>query len=62
MSDALRFGRHELLPALRELRCDGAAVPLGARAFDLLVALADRRDRVVTKTELLDRVWPGLIV
>ena len=49
MSAVLRFGRHELLPALRELRYDGSAVQLGARAFDVLVALADRRDRVVTK-------------
>jgi adenylate cyclase len=37
-------------------------VPLGARAFDLLVALIEHRDRVVPKRELLDLVWPGLVV
>ena len=41
---------------------DGHPAPLGARAFDLLLALVERRDRTVTKNELLDLVWPGLVV
>lgn len=56
------FGRCSVL---REQRCvlvDGQPARLGARAFDLLLALLDRRDRVVSKEELLDAVWPGLIV
>ena len=35
---------------------------VGARAFDLLMTLLERRDRVVSKDELLTLVWPGLIV
>ena len=35
---------------------------LGARAFDVLQALVERRERLVTKDELLDLVWPGLVV
>ncbi|HUQ28933.1 MAG TPA: tetratricopeptide repeat protein [Usitatibacter sp.] len=35
---------------------------MGARAFDVLMALIDHRDRVVSKNELLDMVWPGLVV
>ena len=35
---------------------------LGSRAFDLLAALVARRDRVVPKDELIDVVWPGLVV
>lgn len=58
----LRFGRFELLPAQRQLLDAGLPVPLGARAFDLLLALVERRDRLVGKTELLDLVWPGLVV
>jgi predicted ATPase/DNA-binding winged helix-turn-helix (wHTH) protein len=58
----MRFGRFELNPSERVLRIDGAPAPLGARAFDLLLALAERRDRLVTKQELLDLVWPGLVV
>lgn len=40
----------------------GRAASLGARAFDLLVALVERRDRIVSRNELLDLVWPGLFV
>ncbi|MEO8754900.1 MAG: winged helix-turn-helix domain-containing protein [Casimicrobiaceae bacterium] len=57
-----RFGRCELQPAERRLLVDGAPVALGARAFDLLVALVERAGDLVTKAELLDRVWPGLVV
>lgn len=57
-----RFDRFELTPAERQLRADGQPLVLGARAFDLLLALVEHRDRVVTKDELLDLVWPGLVV
>ncbi|MEP7068978.1 MAG: tetratricopeptide repeat protein [Usitatibacter sp.] len=40
----------------------GKPAPVGARAFDVLLALIDNRDRVVTKNELFDKVWPGLVV
>jgi predicted ATPase/DNA-binding winged helix-turn-helix (wHTH) protein len=62
MTVAYRFGRFELHPAMRQLLADEQPVALGARAFDLLVALIERRDRLVTKSELLDVVWPGLVV
>ncbi len=57
-----RFGSSELRPAERQLLVDGAPAALGARAFDLLLALIERRERVVDKSELLDAVWPGLVV
>ncbi len=52
----------EIRPAERQVLVDGNPAPLGARAFDLLMALYERRERVVGKTELLDLVWPGLVV
>ncbi|MEO8329766.1 MAG: transcriptional regulator, partial [Candidatus Nanopelagicales bacterium] len=58
----LVFGRFELQPERRRLLQDGNPVAIGARALDVLLALTERRDRVVTKTELLDLVWPGLVV
>jgi DNA-binding winged helix-turn-helix (wHTH) protein len=58
----LRFGCFEISPAERVLRSDDQPVAVGARAFDLLLALLEHRDRVVTKQELLDLVWPGLVV
>jgi TolB-like protein/Tfp pilus assembly protein PilF len=44
------------------LLADGQSAALSARAFDLLNALIERRERLVTKDELLDLVWPGLVV
>lgn len=41
---------------------DGQPATLGARAFDVLIALVERRDRVVAASELFDLIWPGLIV
>jgi len=60
--DPLRFGRFELQRSVRRLLIDDRPAPLGARAFDLLVALVERPGELVGKNELLDRVWPGLVV
>ena len=61
-SAGYRFGRCELQPAARRLLVDGEPATLGPRAFDVLVALVERAGDLVTKAELLDRVWPGLVV
>ena len=58
----LRFGRFELQPHERRLLVDGEPVLLGGRALDVLTLLAERAGSLVTKNELLDRVWPGLVV
>src|SRR5258708_4384914 len=57
-----RFDRFELDPAERLLLADGVPVTVGARAFDLLVALSDRPGRLVSKDDLFATVWPGLVV
>ena len=57
-----RFGRFELNPSTRQVMVDNQPAPLGARAFDVLLALIERRDRLVTKNELVDLVWPGVVV
>ncbi|MBL8334451.1 MAG: winged helix-turn-helix domain-containing protein, partial [Rubrivivax sp.] len=57
-----RFGNAELRPATRTLRVDGQEAAIGARAFDLLLVLVENRDRMLTKSELLDLVWPNLVV
>ena len=56
------FGRFVVQSETHRLLVDGEPTKLGARAFDVLLALIERRDRVVTKNELLDLVWPGLVV
>jgi predicted ATPase/DNA-binding winged helix-turn-helix (wHTH) protein len=62
MREAYRFGPVEIRPVERLVMVGGEPVALGSRAFDVLVALVERRDRVVTKNELLDLAWPGLVV
>ena len=57
-----QFDHFEIRPTERRLLIDGHSAPLGARAFDVLLALVERRDRTVTKNELLDLVWHGLVV
>lgn len=62
LSEQYRFGRLVVDPSTRQASVDGHPAALGSRAFDLLLALVERRDRVVLKSELLDVVWPGLVV
>lgn len=62
MQTSLIFSPFELDPVQRRLLCAGKPVSVGARALDLLQALIDQRHRVVPKAELLDQVWPGLVV
>src|SRR6267143_1298370 len=61
-SSSYRFGTFELQPNERRLLAGGEPVVLGPRAFDLLVALVERPGQLVTKEELLDCVWPNLVV
>jgi predicted ATPase/DNA-binding winged helix-turn-helix (wHTH) protein len=58
----IHFGPFRLIPRERKLERDGVAVPLGGRALDILVALAERPGQVVSKGELCQIVWPDMIV
>jgi predicted ATPase/DNA-binding winged helix-turn-helix (wHTH) protein len=57
-----RFDHLEIDPTQRLLRIGGQSVGVAARSFDLLLALIERRHRLVSKDELLDIVWPGVAV
>jgi adenylate cyclase len=57
-----RFGAFQLVPSERLLLHDGEAVALTGKAFDLLVVLVSQAGHLLTKDELLRRVWPGLVV
>ncbi|NKE47168.1 helix-turn-helix transcriptional regulator [Roseomonas frigidaquae] len=59
---AFAFGPFRLIPDRRALTAEGSEVPIRGRAFDLLLALVERRDRVVSKDELMALVWPGRVV
>jgi FixJ family two-component response regulator/DNA-binding winged helix-turn-helix (wHTH) protein len=57
-----RFGRFCVLPRVRQLLVDGQPVELGSRAFDLLMVLVRAPGTVVTKNEIVSRVWPDTVV
>ncbi|MES2935339.1 MAG: response regulator [Pseudomonadota bacterium] len=57
-----RFGRFELQPVERRLLVEGQDAMLGSRAFDLLTTLLDNEGKLLTKTDLIDTVWPNLVV
>jgi DNA-binding winged helix-turn-helix (wHTH) protein len=57
ISKTFRFGPFRLIPAERQLLCNGVPVELGSRAFDLLLALVRRNGRLATKDELMMEVW-----
>ena len=59
---SLEFGRFRILFRRREVLADGRPLQLGGRAFDVLVALIEANGAVVSKDELMSRVWPGRIV
>jgi predicted ATPase/DNA-binding winged helix-turn-helix (wHTH) protein len=58
----VEFGRFRVVPHRRELLAEGRPVRLGGRDFDLLMALLEVPGAVVSKDELMDRVWARRIV
>ena len=61
-SEVLAFGPFRLSRRERLLTRDDVPVAIGGRALDLLTALLEQRGRVLSKRELLERVWPDVVV
>src|SRR5258708_16080001 len=57
---AFSFGPFRIVPHARLVERDGSPMPLGSRAFDLLCVLNSRPCEVVSKVELMAKVWPDL--
>lgn len=58
----LRFGPFELNVAERSLKKANQVIPLGGRAYDILIALLENAGKVVPKAELIARAWPDVTV
>ncbi len=56
------FNGFRLNAAERVLQRYGQEVPLTLKAFDLLLALVERRGQVVTKDQLMNEIWPDTFV
>jgi predicted ATPase/DNA-binding winged helix-turn-helix (wHTH) protein len=59
---AISFGPYRLVAAQRLLLEGDKPVRLGSRAFDILTALVERAGEVVSKEQLIARVWPKTFV
>jgi DNA-binding winged helix-turn-helix (wHTH) protein len=60
--EVLSFGPFSLFVTGRQLKRADEPVPLGGRAFDLLIALAKRAGEVVSYNELISIAWPNVTV
>jgi DNA-binding winged helix-turn-helix (wHTH) protein/tetratricopeptide (TPR) repeat protein len=59
----MRFSGGALLrPSEAQVLVEGRPVQLGGRAYEVLSALAEKPGQLVTKRELMDRVWPDVVV
>jgi DNA-binding winged helix-turn-helix (wHTH) protein len=56
------FGSFRLVPQRRLILRDGVPLRLGGRAREILLALVERAGEIVTKRELMTRVWPDATV
>ena len=61
-SDVVTFGPYRLFAAQRLIEREGIPLHLGARALDILIVLTEQAGKVVSKHDLMARVWPGLTV
>src|ERR1041384_6560338 len=56
------FGRFHLDAEQSRLTCDNETVPLPPKVFEILRVLVESHGRVVSKEELMSRVWPDTFV
>jgi len=58
----LAFSDVEIDPSKGEVRRDGRLVPAAPRVVSLLHLLAANADRMVTKDEIVDKIWDGRVI
>ena len=58
--DGISFGPFSLVVSERLLTKEGVPVELGARALDILIALISAPNEVLSKKDLMSRVWPDV--
>src|SRR5215475_6999994 len=56
------FGSFRLEVAERRLCKDGTAIAIAPKVFDTLAVLVENRGRLIEKSELMEQVWPSVII
>ena len=59
---AYKFGCFCLHPSEKQLLREGKPVPLAPKVYDTLLLLLESQGRLLEKSELLNRLWPGSFV
>jgi DNA-binding winged helix-turn-helix (wHTH) protein len=62
MGHAISFGSFQLFPRQFLLLRDGKPIRIGSRALDMLIALLEKPGDLVSKEDLMARVWPNTFV
>ena len=62
VKNAFMFGPFNLSVAQRLLKKGEETIPIGGRALDLLIVLAERAGEVISHKELIARAWPDVTV
>ncbi len=62
LSQVYESGQWQVHLGRRELLARGIAVPIGARAFEIIEVLVQSANEVVTKDDLMNRIWPGAAI
>ena len=57
-----KCGEWEVDATRRELLYNGSPALIGGRAFEILEVLAQSAGELVTKNDLISRIWPGAVV
>jgi predicted ATPase/DNA-binding winged helix-turn-helix (wHTH) protein len=60
--EVISFGPFRLYAAQRLIEREGVPLHLGGRALDILIVLVEQASEVVSKNDLMTRVWPGVTV
>lgn len=60
--DTINFGRFRVVRHSRQLFLNGCPQEIGGRAFDLLMVLLRSYGSIVSKDEILNEVWPSMVV
>ena len=60
--EVISFGPFRLFAAQRLIERGGSPLHLGGRALDILIVLTEQAGKVVSKNDLMARVWPGVTV
>ena len=59
---AYKFGCFCVHPSEKQLLREGKPVPLAPKVYDTLLLLLESQGRLLEKSELLNRLWPGTFV